>query len=109
MVDETFDGREKSLLRAATADVLPQSVVERVKSPYPSTQDPYYAVALQQQTKKLLAKRDHPVFDLFNRSWLTSIIGLDPASVTMVARNGLERVLDVGLWLDRYRPTLTLG
>lgn len=29
-----------SYLRAATADVLPQSVVERVKSPYPSTQDP---------------------------------------------------------------------
>ena len=37
---KTFDGREKSLLRAATADVLPQSVVQRVKSPYPSTQDP---------------------------------------------------------------------
>ncbi|MGH3910591.1 MAG: hypothetical protein ACRDRM_07135, partial [Pseudonocardiaceae bacterium] len=59
--------------------------------------------------KELLAERDHPVFDLFNPGWLTSIIGLDPASVTMVARNGLERVLDVALWLDHYRPTLTLG
>lgn len=33
---ETFDGREKSLLRAAAKHVLPQSVVDRVKSPYPS-------------------------------------------------------------------------
>ncbi|WP_352669587.1 asparagine synthase-related protein [Mesorhizobium sp. M0166] len=28
---KTFDGREKSLLRAATADLLPLSVVQRVK------------------------------------------------------------------------------
>ena len=35
---KTYDGREKSLLRGAARDVLPESVVERVKSPYPSTQ-----------------------------------------------------------------------
>src|SRR5207248_202417 len=58
---KTFDGREKSLLRAATRDVLPQSVVERVKSPYPSTEDPQYPAALQQQGKELLADRDNPV------------------------------------------------
>jgi asparagine synthetase B (glutamine-hydrolysing) len=33
---KTYDGREKSLLRGAARDVLPQSVVDRVKSPYPS-------------------------------------------------------------------------
>ncbi|MDI1455497.1 asparagine synthase (glutamine-hydrolyzing), partial [Streptomyces sp. ATE26] len=44
---KSFDGREKSLLREATADVLPRSVYDRVKSPYPSTQDPRYARALQ--------------------------------------------------------------
>ncbi|HEX4700780.1 MAG TPA: asparagine synthase (glutamine-hydrolyzing), partial [Pseudonocardiaceae bacterium] len=48
---KTFDGREKSLLRAAVRDVLPKSVAERVKSPYPSTQDPQYPLALQQQGK----------------------------------------------------------
>jgi asparagine synthase (glutamine-hydrolysing) len=31
---KTYDGREKSLLRGATQDVLPESVVWRVKSPY---------------------------------------------------------------------------
>jgi len=44
---KSFDGREKSLLREATADVLPRSVYDRVKSPYPSTQDPAYVAALQ--------------------------------------------------------------
>lgn len=32
---KTFDGREKSLLRAATRDVLPESIVKRVKAPVP--------------------------------------------------------------------------
>lgn len=31
---KTFDGREKSLLRAAIADLLPLSVVQRVKRAY---------------------------------------------------------------------------
>src|SRR6201999_2030524 len=48
---KSFDGREKSLLREAAADVLPRSVYDRVKSPYPSTQDPRYAVALQEQVR----------------------------------------------------------
>ncbi|MCZ9341238.1 asparagine synthase C-terminal domain-containing protein, partial [Streptomyces sp. TRM76130] len=39
---KSYDGREKTLLREATADVLPRSVYDRVKSPYPSTQDPKY-------------------------------------------------------------------
>lgn len=65
---KTFDGREKSLLRAAAADLLPQSVLQRVKSPYPSTQNPLYASALQQQAKELLAAND-PAFELVNRCW----------------------------------------
>jgi asparagine synthase (glutamine-hydrolysing) len=36
---KSFDGREKSLLREVTADVIPKSVYDRVKSPYPSTQE----------------------------------------------------------------------
>ncbi len=35
---KTFDGREKSLLRAATRDVPPDPVADRVRSPYPSPQ-----------------------------------------------------------------------
>ena len=64
---KSFDGREKSLLREAARDVLPKSVYDRVKSPYPSTQDPKYAVALQGHAKDLLADPSHPVFDLIDR------------------------------------------
>src|SRR6201999_875552 len=55
---KTYDGREKSLLRSAARDVLPESVVKRVKSPYPSTSDPKYGAALQEQVKDLLSTGD---------------------------------------------------
>src|SRR5690349_16955696 len=63
---KTFDGREKSLLRAAARDVLPESVAQRVKSPYPSTQDPRYAEALRAELRGLLADRDAPVRPLLD-------------------------------------------
>ncbi|MGH3864844.1 MAG: asparagine synthase (glutamine-hydrolyzing) [Pseudonocardiaceae bacterium] len=104
---KTFDGREKSLLRAAAADMLPQAVSERVKSPYPSTQDPDYADALQQQAKELLAA-DDPVFSLVDRRWLEAAAQQDPATMPAEVRNGIDRTLDLSTWLEIYRPTLRI-
>ncbi|MFD3557857.1 asparagine synthase (glutamine-hydrolyzing) [Streptomyces goshikiensis] len=104
---KTFDGREKSLLRAATADLLPKSVLERVKAPYPATLDPAYTGALLQQSKELLTT-DDPVFDLVDRSWLEDITRRDSATMPIDVRNGMERVLDLSTWLDIYRPELRL-
>jgi asparagine synthase (glutamine-hydrolysing) len=106
---KSFDGREKSLLREATADVLPKSVYDRVKSPYPSTQDPKYAVALQENAKDLLAKPSHPVFDLVSRAWLERAVKTDTPQVTQASRHGLERVLDLALWMDLYSPTMAIA
>lgn len=105
---KTFDGREKSLLRHATAHVLPTSVRDRVKSPYPSTQDPGYAAALQRQAKEVLAEHDHRVFDLIDRGWAQRVSAVDPAALAPVERNGLDRFLDLYHWIDLYRPELVL-
>ncbi|TIO67759.1 asparagine synthase (glutamine-hydrolyzing) [Mesorhizobium sp.] len=51
---KSFDRREKSLLRAAIADLLPQSVVQRVKSVYPPIQDPTYDRMLRTRFTALL-------------------------------------------------------
>jgi asparagine synthase (glutamine-hydrolysing) len=106
---KSFDGREKSLLREATADVIPKSVYDRVKSPYPSTQDPKYAVALQDHTKDLLARPSHPVFDLVDREKVRQAARRDAPVTTQAARRGLERTLDLALWLDLYAPEISLG
>jgi asparagine synthase (glutamine-hydrolysing) len=104
---KTFDGREKSLLRAATAHVLPQSVYNRRKSPYPSTQDPGYALSLQQQVKEVIADRDSPVHGLLDWDWLDDIVQQD-VSKPSDARRGLDRVLDLYHWFDIYKPEMDL-
>ncbi|WP_217551945.1 asparagine synthase (glutamine-hydrolyzing) [Streptomyces sp. GbtcB6] len=105
---KSFDGREKTLLREATRDVLPQSVYDRVKSPYPSTQDPEYGRALQDQVKDLLARPDHRVFDLVDREKADRAAHRTELS-TQADRRGLERTLDLAQWLDLYDPELTLA
>jgi asparagine synthase (glutamine-hydrolysing) len=90
---KTYDGREKSLLRGAAKDVLPESVVQRVKSPYPSTQDPQYVTDLARQAQQVPA--DSPVFALVDRSVLDS-----------GERRGLERLLTMATWLDIYQPEM---
>jgi asparagine synthase (glutamine-hydrolysing) len=106
---KTYDGREKSLLRGATRDVLPQSVAERVKSPYPSTQDPNYAVKLQNNAREYLSDPAHPVFDVVSRDWLAKAVRIDTPQITQASRRGLERTLDLALWVDMYKPALKLS
>ncbi|MEU5091812.1 asparagine synthase (glutamine-hydrolyzing) [Streptomyces sp. NPDC021356] len=106
---KSFDGREKSLLREATADLLPKSVYDRVKSPYPSTQDPAYASALQGHVKDLLTRPDHPVFELVDRERVRQAAHRDTPVSTQAARRGLEKTLDLAVWLDLYRPEIVTG
>ncbi|WP_329068106.1 asparagine synthase (glutamine-hydrolyzing) [Streptomyces sp. NBC_01429] len=105
---KSFDGREKSLLREATADVLPQSVYDREKSPYPSTQDPRYAAALREQTRELLADPSHRVFDLVDAARVKHVTERDTPQNSTASRRGMERTLDLALWLDLYDPEISL-
>ena len=104
---KTFDGREKSVLRAATAELLPESVLKRVKSPYPSTQSRAYARVLMEQARDLVARKD-PALDFIDRDWLADITRADAETIDIAARNGIERALDFSLWLEIYRPSIML-
>ncbi|MFE7118464.1 asparagine synthase (glutamine-hydrolyzing) [Streptomyces sp. NPDC057654] len=105
---KNFDGKEKSLLRAAAADVLPESVVKRRKSPYPSTQDPTYAAALRDQCKELLSTPGHPVFDLIDKGRLGEAVSARTPQIDQASRRDLERTLDLAVWIDMYAPTIKL-
>lgn len=105
---KTFDGREKSLLRQACAHVLPQSVAERLKSGYPSTQDPRYGAALQEQVKEVLAEPDSQLFEFIDRSWLGKAVESDSTNMRKRVRLGLDWVLDLHHWLDMYQPRVEL-
>ena len=103
---KTYDGREKSLLRGAARDVLPESVVNRVKSPYPSTSDPQYGAAIQAHAKDLLGTGDEVFFRLIDRTALEQLTQVDPHTLQPQERARLERVLDIAVWIDIYRPAI---
>jgi asparagine synthase (glutamine-hydrolysing) len=104
---KTFDGKEKSLLRAATRDVLPESVAERKKSPYPQTQDPAYLQALIGQARELTSA--HPVFQLIDRRKLEALTAPDAPLPAATGRQGLEQVLSMATWLDLYQPDILVA
>lgn len=103
------DGSEKSVLRAAMGHLLPQSVVERRKSPYPRTQDPSYVAALQRQATELLNDSHDEVFFLLDIGWVRQATTMPPEAVHMGLRMAFERLLDVDVWLRTYRPALQLA
>lgn len=105
---KTFDGREKSLLRAATADLLPESVVQRVKSPYPSTQDARYEQVLRDGVAGLLAKPDAPVGALIDRAAVTAALADPTPRPGMAGRMQWELLLSLDAWLTDYRVTVAV-
>lgn len=106
---KTFDGREKSLLRAATRDVLPESIVERVKSPYPSTQDPAYEKAVRGDLADLVNDDGAPVRALIDVDRVRAAVDAPSANATTsleVDRAQMENVLQLDAWMRRYHPTV---
>ncbi len=102
---KTHDGREKSLLRAATADLLPRSVLDRRKSPYPSTQNPAYDQAANEELGRVLADPDSPLYPLLDKEKARlRADGKGPGG--RMERNLLDNTLQMNTWLDSYGITL---
>jgi asparagine synthase (glutamine-hydrolysing) len=100
---KTFDGREKSILRAATRELLPDSIVERQKSPYPSTQDPAYESAVRADVAEILADRSHPGAPLLNRKALEDMLDRPLRNTSSLSeRAGFERARSIGAWVKDY-------
>ncbi|MFC0602161.1 asparagine synthase (glutamine-hydrolyzing) [Streptomyces palmae] len=102
---KTFDGREKSLLRAATRDLLPAQVADRVKSPYPSIQDPGYATALRTALGRVAADGDAPVHPLLDAGAVSAALDEDAGESYRLAT---ELVLGLDGWLRAYGVSLDL-
>lgn len=99
---KTFDRREKSLLRAATADLLPQLVVQRVKSAYPDIQDPSYDRMLLTRFNALLNDRNAAV---------TPLLSIDRSRALLNVTDNVrwvERILGIEEFLTDYNVSLKI-
>ncbi|WP_085920094.1 asparagine synthase (glutamine-hydrolyzing) [Halomonas sp. CSM-2] len=106
---KSFDGREKSILRAATGDILPESISQRVKSPYPSTQDPAYERTLRTEMARISKDPNAPVMQLLDRKLVDQILDRTLGTVSpMYDRMGLELATGLNAWLTEYDVTVDI-
>ncbi|GAB3113153.1 asparagine synthase (glutamine-hydrolyzing) [Streptomyces calidiresistens] len=105
---KTFDGREKSLLRAAVRDLLPEEVLDRPKAPFPVSQDPTYAKTLHQEFQEVLEDPHSPVLPLLDtgasRDFLAELREGDRQD--WLHRMNVEMALQVNTWLREHGVTL---
>ncbi|WP_172381182.1 asparagine synthetase B [Streptomyces sp. MNP-20] len=107
---KSFDGREKSLLRALGAPLVPPSVLSRRKVPYPITYDRGYKQALVERLRTLLDDPSAPTYALLDREhaqrYVTTPRLLDRGG--WLGRADVEMVLQLDAWLRYLRVRLAL-
>ena len=99
-------GRVKGVLKDAVSDLLPSSVLEREKSPYPHTPDPAFLQEIQRQNQELVSQKGHPAFEVVSRDWLQKTASKPVNQLTRSDRFGLNFALELAVWMDLYRPTV---
>jgi asparagine synthase (glutamine-hydrolysing) len=104
---KTFDGREKSLLRAAVADLVPEPVLQRRKSAYPSTFAPAYGEAVRRELDALLGDPASPLTPLLDKDKVYAL--RDRRGPLMAVADTLHLLLpllEVDRWMRAYDVTI---
>ncbi len=97
---KTADGREKSLLRAAVRDLLPEPVLYRAKSAYPASFDPTYAAHVVDQTRALIRDPSSPLAGLLDPARVDDLIDHSgPSMVHANAAHVLIPLVEVDIWM----------
>jgi asparagine synthase (glutamine-hydrolysing) len=105
---KSYRGREKGILRRALEGVLPDDVLWRKKSAYPTTHNPTYSAAMQRMLEAILDDPRAPIRPLIDVGKVRAELrGVAPEDASARGLFGLARdwgyLVQVNAWLDRYR------
>ncbi|MBN2908820.1 asparagine synthase (glutamine-hydrolyzing) [Polycladomyces sp. WAk] len=99
---KTVDNIEKGILRRALKGYLPDDVLYRRKSAYPTAQNPNYFQAVKRWMKEILTDANSPVLPLIDKKKVEAVIDgqtdLDAGRITKL----LEYLIQVNMWLKEY-------
>ncbi|MFI6439718.1 asparagine synthase (glutamine-hydrolyzing) [Streptomyces sp. NPDC050759] len=102
------DGREKSLLRQAVGDLVPQSVLRRNKSAYPATFSPEHAAGVRAALDRLLADSSSPLTGMLDTGKVRALADSGTTMMTMAdPLHFLLPLIEVDRWLRTYKVELT--
>ncbi|MFG6116203.1 asparagine synthase (glutamine-hydrolyzing) [Halobacillus sp. MO56] len=108
-----LDGKEKGLLRKALEGILPDEVLYRKKNPYPKTHNPVYTNAVVAWMNEILADKQAPIFDLFDRNELRKLSDTKGQAIDapwfgqlMTGPQLLAHLCQINYWLEHYQVSI---
>jgi asparagine synthase (glutamine-hydrolysing) len=104
---KSIDGREKGILRHALSHVLPDDVIQRKKSAYPTSHNPSYLNAVSEWALRILDNPNSPVRNLVNTKAVRTLAEGKGTELPREARMAtMDFVIQLNTWLDEYHVTL---
>ena len=103
------EGREKSLLRDACRDLLPERILYRKKSPYPKTYNPNYERLLSEKLLKIVSNSSAPLTAIVDRNKVLkftkapSEYGKPWFGQLMAGPQLMAYLIQVNYWLSKYK------
>lgn len=99
-------GREKGLLRESLAGMLPDAVLKREKSAFPTFAHPGYIQGMKLAARNVLADPTSPAVPLFDRDKLGELAADTPFPTPAWMLFPLERLVQTDAWMREYRVEL---
>ncbi len=106
-------GMEKGILRLAVKDLIPESICQRKKSPYPKTHNPEYTRLVTEALKGVLADANAPIHALIDNSFVEEM--LDSLSIVtpwfgqlMTGPQLFAFLLQLNMWLEEYKARVVI-
>lgn len=102
------NGVEKSLLREAMKDYLPNEILNRKKSPYPKTYDPAYENKLAKALIEVIEDSSSPINKLVDKKKIYAFInekkdyGKPWYGQLMAGPQMLAYLLQINYWMEKY-------
>jgi len=104
---KNYQNREKGLLRYATADLLPDAIAWRKKSPYPKTHDPRYLELVRKLLQGVIQQKNAPIFQIIDRKALEALISAEYTwpwyGQLMRVPQTIAYMLQINFWLSKYK------
>jgi asparagine synthase (glutamine-hydrolysing) len=106
-------GMEKGILRLAVADLLPEAIRGRKKSPYPKTHHPEYTRLVSRALKETLSDSSAPIHALIDRQNVEEMI--DSLNLVtpwfgqlMTGPQLFAFLLQLNMWLEEYHVSIRI-
>ena len=71
---KALNGREKGIVREAFRGYLPDSIIDRKKSPYPKTHNPLYFKLCADKVTEILSDKTSPLYEILDKDGVQAII-----------------------------------